>query len=82
MPKAIRAQLSLIVVLGVGVLGGCASVVHSDGRTVLIEHGTGASKQAIEQARAECARYGKSIEFLDMRCPGQCISNFACVPTP
>lgn len=68
-----------MTLLAMAFVSGCASTIHSDGSTVLIEHGTGASKQAVEMAQLECAKSGKTIEFEDMRCPGRCISKFRCI---
>lgn len=60
-------------------LSACTSVIHSDGKTVIIEHGTGASKTAVAQAQVECAKTGKSIELDNMKCPMRCVSQFRCV---
>ena len=61
------------------VLAGCATTVHSDGKTVMIDHGTGDAKAAIAMAQAECAKVGKTV-FLDgMACPARCVSQFKCV---
>ena len=57
----------------------CASTIHSDGKTVLIEHGTAEPKAAVSLAQKECEALGKTVEFEDMRCPGRCISKFRCV---
>jgi len=74
-----KPTLRLMIIASL-LLSGCATTIHSDGSTVLIQHGTGSAKQAVETAQIECAKVGKTIEFEDMRCPGQCISKFRCVP--
>ena len=73
----------LAFIIIIAALTGCAATVaHNDGKTVIIQHGAGvsASNDAIVQARAECEKHGKSIELIDMKCPGRCVSNFRCVP--
>lgn len=71
--KAIVAMLISVVI------SGCATKIHSDGKTVLIDHGTRDADEAVAMAIQECAKFDKTMEFEDMRCPMRCISKFRCV---
>lgn len=72
-------SIAVVLVFTFLSVAGCATAVHSDGKTVIIEHGTGDAKSAITMAQAECAKVGKTV-FLDgMACPARCVSQFRCV---
>lgn len=59
-------------------LSGCASVLQSSDRNVLIEHGAGDTKSAVLLADEHCQKSGKRARLDQMNCPWGCVSQFRC----
>lgn len=67
-----------LVLLAAAVLVGCASVLSSSDKNVLVEHGAADASGAVALAERECQKHGKRAMLDQMRCPYGCVSQFRC----
>lgn len=70
--------MKALILLALITLAGCASVIQSTDRNVIVKHGYADAASAIPLADAECSKHGKRARLDQMNCPYTCLSQFRC----